>query len=188
MGVSKNTGTPKSSILIWFSIIFTIHFGGFTSPYFWVNAPIFPGGFPWYPKRFPSRWGASYLVCAQHRNLVVYDYEDQAATATGKRMIEKLRMGRRHESIAFLRNEAGKNLNFCSLMYLEPVCPLFWGSTLQNKAFSNQNRDHLGSRYLEFSFRKLIPYRDEITKQVGANTQVINTLSITTRQCPSQII
>ena len=28
MGVSKNRGTPKSSILIGFSIIFTIHFGG----------------------------------------------------------------------------------------------------------------------------------------------------------------
>ena len=29
MGVSKNNGTSKSSILIGFSIIFTIHFGGF---------------------------------------------------------------------------------------------------------------------------------------------------------------
>ena len=29
MGVSKNRGAPKSSILIGFSIIFTIHFGGF---------------------------------------------------------------------------------------------------------------------------------------------------------------
>ena len=29
MGVSKNNGTPKSSILIGFSLIFTIHFGGF---------------------------------------------------------------------------------------------------------------------------------------------------------------
>ena len=28
MGVSKNSGTPKSSILTGFSIIFTIHFGG----------------------------------------------------------------------------------------------------------------------------------------------------------------
>ena len=28
MGVSKNNGTPKSSILIGFSTIFTIHFGG----------------------------------------------------------------------------------------------------------------------------------------------------------------
>ena len=27
MGVSKNKNTPKSSILIGFSIIFTIHFG-----------------------------------------------------------------------------------------------------------------------------------------------------------------
>ena len=29
MGVSKNSGTPKTSILIGFSIIFTIHFGFF---------------------------------------------------------------------------------------------------------------------------------------------------------------
>ncbi len=36
MGVSKNRGTPKSSILIGFSIIFTIHFGGKNS-YFWLN-------------------------------------------------------------------------------------------------------------------------------------------------------
>ena len=32
MGVSKNNGTPKSSILVGFSIIFTIHFG---IPCFW---------------------------------------------------------------------------------------------------------------------------------------------------------
>ena len=31
LGVSKNRGTPKSSILIGFSLIFTIHFGGFPS-------------------------------------------------------------------------------------------------------------------------------------------------------------
>ena len=34
MGASKNNGTPKSSILIGFSIIFTIHFGGNTIPIF----------------------------------------------------------------------------------------------------------------------------------------------------------
>ena len=33
MGVSENSGTPKSSILIGFSIIFTIQFGGIY-PYF----------------------------------------------------------------------------------------------------------------------------------------------------------
>ena len=38
-GVSKNNGTPTSSILIGFSIMFTIHFGGF-SPYFWVDTHI----------------------------------------------------------------------------------------------------------------------------------------------------
>ena len=39
MGVSKNNGTPKSSILIGFSIIFTIHFGVFY-PYFWKHPHI----------------------------------------------------------------------------------------------------------------------------------------------------
>ena len=34
MDVSKNRGTPKSSILIGFSIIFIIHFGGFFPPIF----------------------------------------------------------------------------------------------------------------------------------------------------------
>ena len=38
MGVSENRGTPKSSILIGFSIIFTIHFGG-KHPYFLVQHP-----------------------------------------------------------------------------------------------------------------------------------------------------
>ena len=45
MGVSKNNGTPKypkSSILIGFSIIFTIHFGG-VSPYFWVDTHMTQG-------------------------------------------------------------------------------------------------------------------------------------------------
>ena len=38
MGVSKNSGTPKSSIKkIGFSIILTIHFGGIPSSYFWVK-------------------------------------------------------------------------------------------------------------------------------------------------------
>ncbi len=34
MGVSENMGIPKSSILIGFSIIFTIHFGGVKTPIF----------------------------------------------------------------------------------------------------------------------------------------------------------
>ena len=41
-GVSKNKGTPKSSILIGFSIIFTIHFGGFHPPIF-GSTPILEG-------------------------------------------------------------------------------------------------------------------------------------------------
>ena len=38
LGVSKNNGTPKSSILIGFSIIKTIHFG---YPYFWKHPFLF---------------------------------------------------------------------------------------------------------------------------------------------------
>ena len=41
MGVSKNNGTPKSSILIGCSIVFTIHFGGFTRIF--RNIQIDPG-------------------------------------------------------------------------------------------------------------------------------------------------
>ena len=37
LGVSKNRDTPKSSFLIGFSIIFTIHFGG-KIPYFWKHS------------------------------------------------------------------------------------------------------------------------------------------------------
>ena len=40
MDVSKNRGTPKSSILIGFSIIFTIHFG---VPLFLETTPIWRG-------------------------------------------------------------------------------------------------------------------------------------------------
>ena len=40
MGVSKNNATPKSSILIGFSIIFTIHFWG-KPPYFWKHPYVY---------------------------------------------------------------------------------------------------------------------------------------------------
>ena len=33
-------------------------------------------------------------------------------------------------------------------IYLEPQMTIFARSTPQNKAFSNQNKDHLGSRYV----------------------------------------
>ncbi len=39
MGVSNNSGTLKSSIVIGFSIIFTIHFGGF--PPIFGSTPIY---------------------------------------------------------------------------------------------------------------------------------------------------
>ena len=96
-------------------------FWGFYIPLFWGVNTYISWGISVVPLDSPSRWGASYLVCAQHRNLVVYDYEDQAATATGKRMIEKLRTGRRHESIAFLRNEAGQKLEFL-FSYVPGTC------------------------------------------------------------------
>ena len=48
MGVSKNYGTPKSSILIVFFIIFTIHFGG--------KKHIF-GSTPIYSHKNSCRWG-----------------------------------------------------------------------------------------------------------------------------------
>ena len=67
MGVSKNTGTPKSSILIWFSIIVTIHFGGKIF-YFWGLTPIFLRGnfrgtlrFP----MFPSHSHKGVFLCDQ---------------------------------------------------------------------------------------------------------------------------
>ncbi len=39
---------------------------------------------------------------------------------------------------------------YVGYLYLEPVNVLYFGaSTLQKKAFSNQNKGHLGSRYSE---------------------------------------
>ena len=43
IGVSKNRGTPKSSILIEFSIIFTIHFGGFPPIFGNTHIGVSPG-------------------------------------------------------------------------------------------------------------------------------------------------
>ena len=61
MGVSKNRGIPKSSILIRFSIIFTIHFGGnttfFGNIHMWMPA-FSPIGIQDYippPSRGPDR-------------------------------------------------------------------------------------------------------------------------------------
>ena len=67
IGISKNNGTPKSSISIGFSIIFTIHFGGFT-PYFLETSiyhfhPLIHGSGPW-DRRLPSTpgWHSSYYT------------------------------------------------------------------------------------------------------------------------------
>ena len=58
MDVSKNRGTPKSSILIGFSIIFTIHFGG---PPLFLETPIYRnrtyqshGSYYGEPRRIPE--------------------------------------------------------------------------------------------------------------------------------------
>ena len=53
MGVSKNNGTPKSSILIGLSIIFTIHFGG--------KIPLFLEGHPYLCLADPEK--AQWLRC-----------------------------------------------------------------------------------------------------------------------------
>ena len=39
--------------------------------------PFITGGHHLVPLGHSHRWGASYLICAQHRNLLIYDYEDQ---------------------------------------------------------------------------------------------------------------
>ena len=62
MVISKNSGTPKSSILIGFSIVFTIHFGVF--PYFWRDPYDFRTSFLIYFEAFQpveSEW--RYMIC-----------------------------------------------------------------------------------------------------------------------------
>ena len=53
LGVSKNSGPPKSSILIGFSIIFTIHFGG--------KIPLFLHNKPKHKQRAGANWCGSYV-------------------------------------------------------------------------------------------------------------------------------
>ena len=53
MGVSKDNGTPKSSIFIGFSLIFTIHFGC-VLPIF-GNIPIAGSQHPNFQKTDPSK-------------------------------------------------------------------------------------------------------------------------------------
>ena len=60
MGVSKNRGTPKSSILIGFSIIFTLHFGG-KIPLFLVQRPHESDGLSCLRQQAPKHLGASDL-------------------------------------------------------------------------------------------------------------------------------
>ena len=67
MGVSENGGTPKSSILIGFSIRNSIHFGGFP-PIFWFNTHILAAFFS--PNRLVSPCPVgSLLVHFQARGL-----------------------------------------------------------------------------------------------------------------------
>ena len=74
MGVSKNNGTPKPSILIGFSIIFTIHFG---IPLFLETPLCFRAqlnigltGFGWcYTKPVEAKWGLkiSWKILRRHK-------------------------------------------------------------------------------------------------------------------------
>ena len=66
LGVSKNNGTPKSSILIGFSIIFTIHFGG-KIPLFLVQHPLafVASGRPYRHPMLSGRWSDDSLVCSR---------------------------------------------------------------------------------------------------------------------------
>ncbi len=68
MGVSKNNGTPKSSILIGFSLIFTIHFGCFP-PCFWFNAHIEIANWIWRsPPSGCQPWNLSLGALVRHRS------------------------------------------------------------------------------------------------------------------------
>ena len=66
MGVSVNGGTPRSSILIGFSIIFTIHFGGF--PPIFGNTQMSPSfgesTIDLYPKNLSPRFTNSSRCCS----------------------------------------------------------------------------------------------------------------------------
>ena len=69
MDVSKNRGTPKSSILIGISIIFTIHFG---VPLF-LETPKYSESldlsiFFWTPKKHLGKQGWKYLSTKMPRN------------------------------------------------------------------------------------------------------------------------
>ena len=65
MGVSKNNGTPKSSILIGFSII-NLHFGGFY-PYFWKQP--YQGGNSAQPPNRSAPSTLHYLGTASSRSV-----------------------------------------------------------------------------------------------------------------------
>ena len=64
MGVSNYNGTPKSSILIGISIIFTIHFGG---PPLFLETPTYP----WNPKAKHLRMDGSLVISNYFRNVKI---------------------------------------------------------------------------------------------------------------------
>ena len=69
LDVSENSGTPKSSILIGFSIIFTIHFGGF--PPIFGNTHLCPGKNKTIFKKVPSFLGGILMTeVPGHQNQV----------------------------------------------------------------------------------------------------------------------
>ena len=64
----KNSGTPKSWILIGFSIIFTIHFGGLTH-YFWFNTHIYLTVFFF---KSEMSWNTNLRISIWKRSLVAW--------------------------------------------------------------------------------------------------------------------
>ena len=85
MAVSKNSGTPKSSILIGFSSIFTIHFG-FFPPIFGLTPTClgFPSSRFLRPLWFQWRWSSCFARCGSHWNLMCnLSWQHGNATSSG---------------------------------------------------------------------------------------------------------
>ncbi len=139
LGVSKNVGkSPKSSILIGCSMIFTIHFGK-KSIYFWVNESTFsknadptsrPGFRPWSLPTWcwkMMRWGRRSLVGQRRRKFFTAvrpeekwpfhrkgkaDIVFQSHHFSGRRAIKLWRGNGLVEKNIFLHRNAGWCLRF----------------------------------------------------------------------------
>ena len=114
MDVSKNRGTPKSSILIGFSL----------------NKPSILG--------YPNFWKHPHQRCF---NFGVLFNPKKTLTSRPWWNVEFMNFCLKKNSKEHLQNE------LCIHTW-NPNDLYFWRSTLQNKALSNQNKGHLGSRYI----------------------------------------